>query len=135
MVRYWLSAILVMFSAQAGACISSIVTTVDDIVVTRGGVVYSITYADIQGNPGTGQHPQRTVDRMQELLDQRITLASLPLDDPDRGEDPALPNFFHGDANGKKVALSSHIIARPCEVVSATWDSAQGYIWQFRVPQ
>ena len=60
----------------------------------KGDGVQRLLYADIPGNGWPQQRLNRARDRLQDLLDFRQPLADLPVDDPDKTTDPALPDLF-----------------------------------------
>lgn len=56
--------------------------------------VVEILYNDIPGNSWNQNRLNKFAGKAQEFLDSRTPLTDLPIDDPDRTIDPALPNLF-----------------------------------------
>lgn len=53
-----------------------------------------ILYSDIPGGSWNQNRLDKFMARAQDMIDVRIPLADLPIDDPDKTIDPELPNLF-----------------------------------------
>ncbi len=90
----------------------------------RNDPMQHVLYSDVQGNPGTGQHPQRMQEAVQARLDQITPLADMVGDEwlVDGIPDSLSNIVWEGDATGKKIALATHIVVRSIVVTVLSWD-------------
>lgn len=100
--------------------------TIDRIEWDAGSGMQHVLYSDVQGNPGSGQHPQRMQDAVNKALTFRQLLSSLPIEDPDRTTDPDRGRLFWGDLDGKKTLLEpfdrTYLVSRAVTVTVDHWD-------------
>lgn len=62
---------------------------------------------DLSSVPGNGYNAQRLGkinSAIQDEIDNRVLLTSLPIDDPDRTVNPNAPNLFWSDVDGNPVS-------------------------------
>ncbi|MHA2404481.1 MAG: hypothetical protein ACXADH_15895 [Candidatus Kariarchaeaceae archaeon] len=77
-----------------------------------------VLYANIPGGSWNAQRLKKFQDRVQDEMDDRVPLADLPVDDPDKTTDPALPNLFWD---------SGDLVSREYIILNLTWsDPAEG---------
>jgi len=104
----------------------------DRIEWDDGSGLQWVLHSDFQGNPGSGQHPERMREAVQNRIDARILLSDLPIDDPERLIDPdSGDRMFWGTADGKKVALepfeSTLLVSRTLTLTILEWVDGEGY--------
>ena len=101
----------------------------------EGAGMQSVLYSDVNGNPGSGQHPLRMQEAVQAAIDWFMSFADMLADPEWQDEEllilnPDTEGVFHGDAAGKKVAVSTHLVVRSYIIEPLTLDGAQ---YNFRV--
>ena len=64
------------------------------IEMRYGGVWTRINYADIPGNPSSNAWITKMIKALQDIIDQKIAWAELPIDDPARENDPGQEDWF-----------------------------------------
>jgi hypothetical protein len=122
-MRVLLAMLLVLAPAPALACIQSAISDPDFTEVCIASICTRVQHADLVERSIKKQEKE-----MRELLqtpyDTSIPRTELPLDDPDRAEDPNLDGLYWSDDRGSRdVALidQTHLWSRSCEF-SVVWD-------------
>jgi hypothetical protein len=110
-------------SAVNALCVSTTQQDETQACVNLGAGFSCVQYADLDPGGGDKQADQ-LAGVLQAMIDVRQTLASLPVDDPDKTIDPDLPSIFHADTDGDKTAPTlekDHLVSR-CADVIVLWD-------------
>jgi hypothetical protein len=82
-----------------------------------------VQHADLVERSGKKQEEELR-ELLQRPYEESIPITELPLDDPDRGTDPALDSiYWSNDRGDKTVELidKTHLWSRSCEI-SVRWD-------------
>lgn len=118
MTKLLIAALLVLSSTPALACIQSAISDPDFTEVCIGSICTRVQHADL-----VERSIKKQEEELRELLqrpyDSSIPLTELPLDDPDRGEDPALGGlYWSNDRGDRDVALidKTHLWGRSCQI-------------------
>jgi len=84
----------------------------NEVVCVFSGVgEVRVNVAALTGSPSDRVEKVRAT--IQKVIDKRIPLTDLPVDEPARLDDPALPNFFWSDNLGDAAAtVKTHLCAR-----------------------
>lgn len=94
------------------------------IRLSLGGKKVEVVYDSISGKMSQAK-ASKIKTALQDLIDLRIPIASLPDDDPDKTTDPANDAMFWDGTD---------LVSRNCIVVSITWDGSN-IISTLRVPR
>lgn len=83
-----------------------------------GGTVINFQFSGVQFPPGSADAIEMVRATIQNQLDERQKLNTLPNDDPDRQSDPGLPNLFW---DGPGQPGNTDLVSRSL-IVTVTWD-------------
>jgi hypothetical protein len=122
-MRSLLAALLVLVPAPALACVQSAISDPDFTEVCIGSICTRVQHADLIERSVKKQEVE-LAELLQTPYDVGIARTALPLDDPDRAEDPALAGQYWSDDRGDRtVSLvnKTHLWSRSCEI-SVEWD-------------
>lgn len=90
----------------------------DEVVCVFSGIgEFRVNVANLTGSSADKAEKARAA--IQQVIDVRILLSSLPSDDPDKTTDPARLNLFWSDSAGSAAAAKTHLCARPWAVTVA----------------
>lgn len=107
MKKLFLSVLFILFATPALAlCASAVFVDVDGLTVRLSGNDRTFFYDDLP-NGGTAKRAADLEKSIQDWMDVRQTLASIPIDDPDKSIDPLLATIYWGDIDGKRRVLLS----------------------------
>jgi hypothetical protein len=118
-------AILLGGVSAAQACIQSAISDPDFTEVCIASICTRVQHVDLVERSVKKQEEELSA-LLQRPYDESIPITELPLDDPDRSEDPALGNIYWStDRGDRDVALidKTHLWSRSCEI-TARWDGA-----------
>jgi hypothetical protein len=121
--------LLGVLSGPAAACTGLIFYGVDannNFTITLSSGTQTILFTNLP--VGSGSKKAAALEAaVQALFDNRLSLVSLPLDDPDKVTNPDLPNIFWSLADGTaelNPVLATHVTSRSCRV-TITWDGSK----------
>jgi hypothetical protein len=123
----FLAAALWLLATPALACVNSVSSNGTYVQVCIDCCnCLRLAYADLKTSPGSAQASVDVIETFQTFLDHRQPILSLPLDDEDRGTDPADPRIFWSDADGVPweglLSVGTYLTSRSCIVADAVWD-------------
>ncbi len=123
MFRWSLAFGLVLVPWPAPACIQSAQSEPTFTEVCIASICTRVQHADLVERSGKKQEEELR-ELLQRPYEESIPITELPLDDPDRGTDPALDSiYWSNDRGDKTVELidKTHLWSRSCEI-SVRWD-------------
>ena len=104
----------------------------DFVELNVGGTVTNVLEGDVVGVGTKEETAAAFIPFLQDILDKRQKLNTLPNDDPDRSTDPAKP-FLFWDGPGQPG--NTDLVSRSVLVKNVIWDGTNYAVTLERVPR